>query len=119
VRFLGTTTFVVVVLAGVGFLPTRRLAGDEGITSMLAGCLISLISAALAGRVLVTPGPKTPTERMQAAFLAMIVRLVVIVVLAFAAVLSGSFARMPLLFWIAASYIVLLPLEVKLALDAG
>jgi hypothetical protein len=32
-----------------------------------------------------------------------------------AAALSGELARRPLLFWMAATYMVLLPLEVKLA----
>jgi hypothetical protein len=33
-----------------------------------------------------------------------------------AAVLSGLFARMPLLFWLATTYVALLPLEVRLAI---
>ena len=53
---------------------------------------------------------------MQRAFLAMAVRLAVVVMLGLAAALSGMLARMPLLFWLAATYVVLLPLEVKLAI---
>jgi hypothetical protein len=53
---------------------------------------------------------------MQRAFLAMTVRLAIVVVLAVAAILSGVLGRMPLLFWIATTYVVLLPLEVKLAI---
>jgi len=39
-----------------------------------------------------------------------------VVMLGLAAALSGMLARMPLLFWLAATYVVLLPLEVKLAI---
>jgi hypothetical protein len=53
---------------------------------------------------------------MQRGFLAMVVRLAVVVVLGMAAALSGELARQPLLFWIGAAYVVLLPLEVKLAI---
>jgi len=44
------------------------------------------------------------------------VGLAVVVVLGAAAVLSGMFARQPLLFWIATAYVALLPLEVRLAI---
>ena len=57
-----------------------------------------------------------PDARMQTAFRAMIVRLVVVAVLGLVAVLSGTLARMPLLFWVATSYVALLPLEVRLAI---
>ena len=53
---------------------------------------------------------------MQRGFLAMVVRLGVVIVLGLAAALSGAFARAPLLFWMATAYVVLLPLEVRLAI---
>jgi hypothetical protein len=83
---------------------------------MLAGCGISLVAAALAGLLLTAVGAGTPQARMQRAFLAMVVRLAVVIVLGLAAALSGEFARTPLLFWMAAAYVVLLPLEVRLAI---
>jgi hypothetical protein len=83
---------------------------------MLAGCGISLIAAALAGWLLTTVAADTPQARMQRGFLAMIVRLAVVIVLGVAASLSGQFSRAPLLFWMATAYVVLLPLEVKLAI---
>jgi hypothetical protein len=83
---------------------------------MVAGCVISLMSAALAGGLLIVVSGETPEARMQRGFLAMVVRLAVVVVLGMAAALSGELARQPLLFWIGAAYVVLLPLEVKLAI---
>ena len=70
-----------------------------------AAC-IGLASAALAGWLLIAVRADTPDARMQRAFLAMVVRLAVVVVLGLAAALSGEFARMPLLFWLATSYVV-------------
>jgi hypothetical protein len=116
VRFLGLAAGVVVVLCAVGYLPTRRLFGADSVGSMVAGCGISLVAAALAGWLLTAVGAATPEARMQRGFLAMVVRLGVVIVLGLAAALSGEFARAPLLFWMATAYVVLLPLEVRLAI---
>ena len=115
-RFLGLAVAIVFGLCVVGWLPTRRLAGADGVLAMLAGCAISLVSAALAGGLLIVVSAETPEARMQRGFLARVVRLAVVVVLGMAAALSGELARQPLLFWIGAAYVVLLPLEVKLAI---
>jgi len=115
-RFLGLTVGLVVALCAVGYLPTRRLAGPDAVGAMVAGCGISLVAAALAGWLLTAIGAETPEARMQRGFLAMVVRLAVVIVLGLAAALSGEFARAPLLFWMATAYVVLLPLEVKLAI---
>jgi hypothetical protein len=115
-RFLGLALATVAVLMAVGFVPTRRLAGHGAMAAIVGGCGISFVSAALAGWLLTAVSAETPAARMQRAFLAMVVRLAVVVVLGLAAALSGELAQMPLLFWLATSYVALLPLEVKLAL---
>jgi hypothetical protein len=117
VRFLGLAVGLVVALCALGYLPTRRLSGADAVGAMVAGCGISLVAAALAGWLLTAVGAETPEARMQRGFLAMAVRLAVVIVLGLAASLSGEFARAPLLFWMATAYVVLLPLEVKLAIS--
>jgi len=116
VRFLALAFVVVVALCAIGIVPTRRLGGDGAVPAMLAGCTISLLSAALAGLLLVTSAAPTPEARMQSSFLAMVVRLAVVVALGAAAALSGMFATQPLIFWIGTAYVALLPLEVRLAI---
>jgi hypothetical protein len=115
-RFLGLAVAVVLALCVVGWLPTTRLAGAAAVPAMLAGCAIGLVSAALAGGLLIVVSAETPEGRMQRGFLAMVVRLAVVVVLGAAAALSGELARQPLLFWIGTAYVALLPLEVRLAI---
>ena len=115
-RFLSLAVAIVLGLCAVGWLPTRRLAGAEAVVAMAAGCAISLLAAALAGCLLIVVGAETPEARMQRGFLAMVVRLAVVVVLGAAAALSGEISRQPLLFWIGTAYVALLPLEVKLAI---
>jgi len=114
--FVGLAAAIVLALCVVGWLPTRRLAGADGVPAMIAGCIISFVSGALAGGLLIVVGAETPEGRMKRSFLAMIVRLVVVVVLGTGAALSGEFARAPLLIWIGMAYIALLPLEVRLAI---
>jgi hypothetical protein len=116
-RFLVSAVAVVVIAVAIGVLPTRRLGGEAAIPAMAAGCLISFVSAALAGWLLVMFDAATPTARMQRAFLAMAVRLAVVIVLGLAAALSGEVARSPLLLWLAITYLALLPLVVKLAIE--
>jgi hypothetical protein len=106
---------VTAALGVLGIVPTRRLAGDEGVPGMLAGCAIGLISAAFAGLLLVTVAGDSPEAKLQRSFLARMARLAAVVVLGAAAVLSGMFAISPLLLWIAIAYMALLPLEVRLA----
>jgi len=115
-RFLSLAAAIVILLCAVGWLPTRRLSGDAGVIAMAAGCGISLISAALAGGLLTALGAETPEARMRRAFLAMVVRLAVVIAFGLAAALSGAVARQPLLFWIGTAYVALLPLEVRLAI---
>ena len=104
------------VMCAVGWVPTSRLAGPGGILAMALGCGIGLAAAAAAGALLASMAAETPEAKMQRAFLAMFVRLAVAVLLGAAAVLSGEVARQPLLVWIAVAYVVLLPLEVRLAI---
>jgi len=115
-RFLGLAVAVVVALCAIGVVPTRRLAGDEGVAGMFAGCAIGLMSAALAGLLLVATAAETPEARMKRSFLAMTARLAVVVALGAAAVLSQLFSTQPVLLWIGISYMALLPLEVRLAI---
>ena len=115
-RFLGLAVIVVVVLCAVGFLPTRRFAGTDGVPAMFAGCAIGLMSAALAGLLIIAVSADTPDARMMRSFLAMVARLAVVVALGAAAATSGMLATQPLLLWIAVAYMALLPLEVRLAI---
>jgi hypothetical protein len=107
---------VIAVLCAVGIVPTRRLAGDEGVSGMFVGSGIGFISAAFAGLLIVTVAGDSPEAKLKRSFLAMMARLAAVVVLGAAAVLSGMFAISPLLLWIAIAYMALLPLEVRLAL---
>ena len=122
-RFLAWAAVVAVAVGAIGFWPTRRLAGDGGGPALVAGCLIGFLSSALGGLPIVLVRDKSPASRVVASMGAMGARLLAVAVLGAAAVLSGWFARAPLLLWIAASYVALLGVDAWYALrsaqDAG
>ena len=116
-RFLRAEALIVATLCAVGWIPTERLAGPEALPAMIAGCGISLISAALAGWLMTMIDGSTPEGRMRRGMFAMFARLGIVIALSVAAAVSGEFAQRPLLFWMAAAYLALLPLEVRLAIS--
>jgi hypothetical protein len=117
-RFLAWVVAVTAALALVGWVPTRRLGGEDAVPAMLAGCAVGILASALGGVpiALVRGGP---AERMQALLLSMAIRLGAVVILAVAAVLSGWFLRAPLLLWVAISYVVQLVVDTRYALQAS
>ena len=117
IRFLGGEALIVAALCAIGWIPTERLAGPAALPAMIAGGGISLVSAGLAGWLMTSIDGSTPEGLMRRGMFAMFARLGLVVALSAAAVLSGEFVQRPLLFWMAASYLALLPLEVRLAIS--
>lgn len=117
-RFLMWAVGVTVAAVLLGWLPTRRLGGEEAIPAMLAGCAVSLLASALGGVpiALARGAGSTPQGRMQSLLMAMGVRFAAVVVLALTAVLSGLFRTAPLLLWVAIGYAVQLVVETRYAL---
>jgi hypothetical protein len=115
-RFLAWVVAVAAVVALLGFLPTRRLAGDAALPALLAGCVIGILASALGGVPVALSHGMPATARMPAVMASMLVRLVAAVALGAAAVLSGQFPRGPLLIWVAITYMALLVVDTRYAL---
>jgi len=115
---------VVVCLMAVGYVPTRRLAGDEGLVAMAAGCGISLVASVIGAIPLVVRlgqaegGKVDPAARVTAILMSMAVRLFVVLIVGVAAALSGLFPKAPLLVWMCVSYLTLLFVDVAFSLKA-
>jgi hypothetical protein len=116
-RFLAWTAGVAIIALALGFLPTRRLAGDGGPPAMLAGCAIGVLASWL-GAVPVALAGAGGKKGAPPILAAMALRFVVVLALALPAALSGRLARGPLLVWVAISYIVLLAVDTRYALVA-
>lgn len=127
-RFLALAAAVAVLVAAVGWLPTRRLAGAEGLTALLVACALCWLASALGGVPILlaarerpeeTGGPgRSPGNALSAVLGASLVRFVAVVGLAVAVVLSGLVAPAPLLLWTALGYLALLAVDTRYALRA-
>lgn len=116
VRFLAWAAVVTVAVGAVGAVPTRRLAGEEGLPALIAGCFVGLLSSALGGLPIALIRDRTPAGRVLAMMGSMGARLLAVAILGIAALLSGWFATVPLLLWIAISYGALLGVDAWYAL---
>lgn len=115
-RFLIWGAVAVTAAALVGYLPTERLAGAGAVPAILAGCVVGLLAAALGAIPIVLAGD-SPAAKVQAGLLSIGVRFGSVLLLGLAAVLSGRFAKKPLVFWVAISYVVLLVIESRYAVS--
>ena len=112
-RFLAWGLAATVAAALLGFVPTRRLGGEEALRSMIAGCLVGWLASALGGIPVALGRGKAaePAARLQAMLASMGLRFGVVLALGAAAAFSGGFGLKPLLLWIAISYMVLLLID--------
>lgn len=117
-RFVALAVGVTVAVGAIGLVPTRRLAGEDGLPALLAGCLIGLLSSLVGGLPIALSRDRTPAGRVTAMMGSTAARLAAVVILGAAAVLSGRFATIPLLGWSAISYAALLGVDAWYALRA-
>ncbi|HKI04266.1 MAG TPA: hypothetical protein VKK31_19980 [Thermoanaerobaculia bacterium] len=112
-RFLAWGLAAVIVAALLGFVPTRRLGGEEALRSMVAGCVVGWLASALGGIPVALGRGKSaaPAARLQAMLASMGLRFGVVLALGAAAAFSGGFGLKPLLLWIAISYMALLTVD--------
>jgi hypothetical protein len=116
-RFVAAVVGASALVALLGVVPTRSLAGPGGSAAMLAGCGIASVASIL-GCVPVGLARGDPAERTKQLLAAMVLRLVMVFVLGGAALLSGRFDRGPLLVWIAIDHAALLVVDTRYALRA-
>ncbi len=112
-RFLAWTVALAVVIALLGYLPTKRWGGEGAVRAMLAGCGVGVVASALGGVPVLL---FSEVGGATGALAAMAVRFAAALGLGLAAALSGSFERGPLLLWMAISYMVLLTVDTRYAL---
>ncbi len=123
-RFLILAGAIVVFVAGVGYVPTKRLAGSDGTLAMAVGCVISLVASAMGAVPVVWARRQMGTDsqaagrRVTAVMMSMAVRFLVVLIMGAAAALSGLFVTAPLLVWLAISYVALLAADTMFALRA-
>lgn len=113
-RFLAWALAAVVLAAALGFVPTRRLGGEDALAAMIAGCAVGWAASALGGIPVALGRGKAavnPAARLQGMLASMGLRFAVVLALGAAAAFSGLFGLKPLLLWIAISYLALLAVD--------
>jgi hypothetical protein len=110
-KFLALSFAATLVIAGLGYLPTLRIAGEDAIVAMLAGCGISFIASGV-GVIPVLLALRDPTSNItQAILVSTGLRFIVVLMLTLSIALSGWFETAPLLIWVAISYMALLTID--------
>ncbi len=107
-EFLKQAAVVLVLLLALGYLPTAKMAGEEGLSAMVAGTGVSLVSSVAGTVPLLLSRSRTAVEVMPAVIGSIALRLVSVIALAAVVALSAVFAARPLLVWVALSHICLL-----------
>jgi hypothetical protein len=119
-RFLAWGIGTTVAAALAGWVPTRRLAGEDALPALIAGCVVALLASAIGAVpvVLARSRPDAVRRGPTAALAATGLRLAATVVLGTVAFLSGRFETRPLAIWIAIAYVVLLVVDTRYAVTA-
>ena len=111
-RFLIWAVAAAALVAALSWVPTRRLAGEDGVPAMLVGCALALLASIVGGiPVARSRRAPTPAARFPALMGAMGLRFGVLLVLGASVALSGWFDREPLLLGAAVSYLALLAVD--------
>ncbi len=118
VRFCLVSLAVVLLLAGVGFWPTRHLGGSEAVSAMLGGCAVCLAASWCGGLPMVLTKNMSKATVINAALGSMLARMMAAMMFGALAVFSGWFERSPLLVWIGIGYVAMLVPDTLYALRA-
>lgn len=111
-RFVAWVVAVAAALILLGYLPTRRLGGEDAVPALLAGCAIGALASVLGGLPTALIRGSTPAALVTRLGASSAIRLAAVVILGAVAFLSGWFPMVPLLLWIAISYAALLGVDV-------
>lgn len=119
VRFLALAAGTAVLLAALGWLPTRNLAGSAGVVALLAACGVCWLASALGGVPVLLAETAGAGKSPSLAFGSMLVRLMVVLGLALAVALSGLVEAVPFLVWTGIGYLALLVVDTRYLLATG
>jgi hypothetical protein len=117
---LAVAALVALAVAAVGYLPSRNLAGDDGVVAMLVALAVCWLGSAIGAVPVLLAERAAAGRRLPPAvsFGSMLTRLLVVLGLTVAAALSGWVVAKPLLVWTALAYLALLTVDTWYVLGA-
>ena len=110
-KFLVLSFVATLIIVSLGYLPTLRIAGNDAINAMIAGCFISFIASGIGVIPVLLAQRETTSNITQAILVSTGLRFLVVLVLTLSIALSGWFETAPLLIWVAISYMALLSID--------
>lgn len=105
--FLAALAGLTLLLVGLGYQPTRALAGETALGAMLLACGVCLAGSAVGGVPIALARAGGP-EALKRFIVSMALRLAVVALLAVVVLLLLDPARKPFLLWLALAHLVLL-----------
>lgn len=115
IRFASVALGSTLAIAGLGFVPTNRLAGVDGIVPMSVGCAVSWVASCAAAAPLALARSQGQAQLASAVLLSTAIRFVVALVLVVPLALCGWFDRTVFVVWVAISYLLLLLVDTVFA----
>ena len=104
-----------IVLTALGYLPTRRMAGEGALGAMY--CAVSAVTlGSIIGGLPIFLAHLKGVPNPQAGLISMLVRLVAVVLLATLLALSLGLPTGPFLIWLALAYLLLLVVDTRYAM---
>jgi hypothetical protein len=119
-EFLGFCGWVLgagLVLGALGYLPTRRFAGEGAVAAMF-GALAAVTLGSIIGGLPILLARRRGAAKPGVVMSSMLVRLVAVVLLAAALALGLDLPTGPFLVWLALSYLLLLVVDTRYAMAA-
>ena len=111
---VAVSSVTVLLLVAVGYVPTTRAAGHDGMVAMLAGCGVSWVAGG-AGSVVVAYAITGPVSNRALGVLASTgVRFAAVLLFVVPLVLSGLLDKKVFVLWVVLSYLVLLMVDTGL-----
>ncbi|MCH7840489.1 MAG: hypothetical protein IID38_09700 [Planctomycetes bacterium] len=114
-RHAGVGCIAVGLIAGLGYVPTIRIAGPEAIGSMLAGCGVSVAAGCVGAAVLAWSTTRPASEAALAVLMSTALRFLTVLLLVIPVALSGFVDRTVFVVWVAVSYLPMLMLDTFVA----
>lgn len=116
VRLLGLLVVIAAALLMLGWVPTRKLGGPEGITAMVAGCGLSLAGSAIGALPIFWAERRERVPGPSSILASVALRFVLVLAAAAAVALSGVVERVAFVVWVGVSYLAFLVADVRHAL---
>lgn len=114
--FVATAFLTAGVVAGLGYIPTVRIAGEEAVLSMIVGCGITWVSSCIGAAPLAMAASGDSSQAASSILLSTGLRFLVVLLLVAPLALSGWLDRNVMVFWVGISYLLMLLVDSAFAI---